>query len=235
MPSRALLFMFALLLAWPAAGAAAEEALPPARIRIDQLIGETQKTSSSTEIVDMVWWIPSQFWAAALAKDEGVPEASRREILELFDKYTVVAAVHGRIGSFGVSGFTSEAEVRKSLRLVDAEGTEHAPLAEDRLDPRLMVVTQILRPMLANTIGQMGSNLNFYAFPARRKDGRPVADPLCQGRLTVHMMGNEYAFRLPLGSLLPPRHDPQTGEVFPGSYRFNPYTGTALDTVPAGH
>jgi len=33
-------------------------------------------------------------------------------------------------------------------------------------------------------------------------------------------------------SLRVPRRDPSTGEVFPGSYRFNPYTGTERKAEP---
>jgi hypothetical protein len=39
-------------------------------------------------------------------------------------------------------------------------------------------------------------------------------------------------YRLPIGSILPPALDPKTGESFPGSYHFNPYTGGKLVPRP---
>lgn len=212
---------------------AAESAPARFEIKIDQLLQETQKTSPSTDTVDLVWWIPPQFWASVLADSADVPEKTRLEIEDIFAQYTVVAAVKGSIGNLGVDKFVSDDEMRAQLRLVDPYGTSHAPLAADELDSRLTAMVQVLKPLMANVVGQMGTNLNFYAFPAKTQDGRPVADPLGAGKLTVKLGADEYAFRLPLGSLLPPRHDPASGEVFPGSYHYNPYTGAALQVTNA--
>lgn len=216
-----------------AAVRAAESAPANFDVQIDQLLRETQKTSPSTDTVDLVWWIPPQFWASVLADNADVPDKTRAEIQEIFAQYTVVAAVKGSIGNFGVDKFTSDEEMRAQLRLVDPQGTSYAPIAADKLDSRLVVMVQILKPLMANVVGQMGTNLNFYAFPAKAQDGKPVADPLGTGKLTIKLGSEEYAFRLPLGSLLPPRHDPASGEAFPGSYRYNPYTGAALQVTPA--
>lgn len=212
---------------------AAESAPANFEIKIDQLLRETQKTSPSTDTVDLVWWIPPQFWASVLASNADVPDKTRAEIVEIFAKYTVVAAVKGSIGNFGVDKFSSDDEMRAQLRLVDPHGNSYAPIAADKLDSRLVVMVQILKPLMANVVGQMGTNLNFYAFPAKTEDGKPVADPFGDGKLAIKLGSEEYIFRLPLGSLLPPRHDPASGEVFPGSYRYNPYTGAALQLTPA--
>ena len=212
---------------------AAEPAPAKVEIKIDQLLRETQQTSPSTDTVDLVWWIPPQFWASVLADNADVPDTTRAEIEEIFGQYTVIAAVKGNLGNFGVDKFVSDDDMRTQLRLVDPYGVSHSPIAADKLDSRLTVMVQILKPLMANVVGQMGTNLNFYAFPAKTQDGRPVADPLGTGQLTVKLGTEDYAFRLPLGSLLPPRHDPASGEAFPGSYRYNPYTGAALQVTPA--
>ena len=34
---------------------------------------------------------------------------------------------------------------------------------------------------------------------------------------------------IPLGSLLPPKYDSETGEKFPGNYNYNPFTGIRLN------
>jgi hypothetical protein len=44
----------------------------------------------------------------------------------------------------------------------------------------------------------------------------------------VVLAGTEFKFRLPLGSLLPPKFDPNTHEKFPGNYIYSPYTGSKL-------
>src|SRR5688572_18505720 len=119
---------------------AAETAPAKFEIRIDELLRETQKTSPSTDTVDLVWWIPPQFWASVLADNADVTDKTRAEIEEIFAQYTVIAAVKGSIGNFGVDKFTSDDEMRAQLRLVDPHGTSHAPIAADKLDSRLVVM-----------------------------------------------------------------------------------------------
>ena len=50
----------------------------------------------------------------------------------------------------------------------------------------------------------------------------------CPASCRVRLGKKKYDYRLPLGSVLAPRYDPDTGEQFPGNYFFNPYTGTKL-------
>jgi hypothetical protein len=58
-----------------------------------------------------------------------------------------------------------------------------------------------------------------------------MVEPLGKGKMVVRLDGEDYDFRLPLDALLVPSQDPKTLEQFPGSYRFNPYTGAALRTT----
>jgi hypothetical protein len=233
-PSRFTALLFTLLALAPVAHAA-RDPLPPDQIKLDQLVRDTQRSSSATKVLDLVWWIPPQFWSAALSQDTNTSPAVRNEITELFGKYTVVAAVRGDLGTFGVQKYATEAELRDVLQLVDAGGTRYLPLPDDKVDQRLNTLIQMLKPMFSSMLGQMGDNVNFYAFPARTPAGKLLADPMGDGNLVVRMSGEDYLFRLPLGSLLQPRRDAATGEVFPGSYQFNPYTGATLETAAAPH
>lgn len=219
------------LLALAPALAGAADTLAPEKVRVNELLQDTQRASPSMGDVDLVWWIPPQFWDASLAQNGDTPEAERRAIVALFEQYTVVAVVDGRLGVLGVDGFASAEEVRKSLRIVDPDGGIHTPLEDKALSPQFVAITAFLKPILANVIGEMGNNLHFFAFPARTADGRPVADPLGKGHFTVRLHDREFRYRLPLGSLLVPQRDAATGEEFPGSYRFNPYTGAELAPV----
>jgi hypothetical protein len=90
-----------------------------------------------------------------------------------------------------------------------------------------------MRPLLANMMGAMGQHMEFLVFPNTDKDGHLLADPRHDGSLTLHLGQVAMRYRLPIGSILPPALDPKTGESFPGSYHFNPYTGGALVQRPA--
>lgn len=225
-------FGLALLLLLPASNAAFAGAAPtplaPAQVKVNELTQDLQRTSQSAESLDLIWWIPAEFWDVALSNEKDMDEKTRREFADLFRSYTVIAAVKGTIGSFGVSSFESEAELRAQLHVRDASGKQYAPIAVDKMDRRLTMLIQIMRPMFKNLLGEMGDNLQFYAFPGKGSDGKRLADPLGTGSFTVNLDAENYAYRLPLGSLLVPSRDAKTGEVFPGSYRFNPYTGGEL-------
>jgi hypothetical protein len=213
----------------PAAFADAHAPLRPDQVKINELLGETQKSSPSTKVIDLVWWIPPQFWAAALANEKDGD--FRKEVDDIFSKYTVVAVVRGDLGSLGVNRYATEPELRQGLTFTGSDGAVRQPLPADKVDPRLDTLIQMLKPMFSSMLGQMGSNVNFFVFPAKDETGKPLADPLGKGSLTVTMAGQPYVFRLPLGSLLKPQQDPASGEIFPGSYEFNPYTGAALQSV----
>jgi hypothetical protein len=219
----------------PASHAAqpAEPAAPAFTYRIEQILADTQKTSPNSKRVDLVWWMPAEFWIAASAGRDNVSEADKAEIVRLFRDNTVVGAIVGDLGTFGVDKFRSESELREQMRLVDPSGNVYAPIASNKVDKRLTLMLQMMRPMLANVAGEMGTNLNFFVFPAKAKDGKLVADPRADGKLVVKIAETEYKFRLPLGSLMPPRVDNATGEEFPGTYHFNPYTGAPLQSAGA--
>ncbi|MDI9239223.1 hypothetical protein QLQ15_09900 [Lysobacter sp. LF1] len=218
-----------LLLSWSLSALAADpKPLPPERIQINQLTNETQQTSSSRETVDLVWWLPSQFWLASARNDD---RSAMTQIAGLFDQYTVVAAVNGKIGTLGIDKFMDENELREAIRLRGADGKEYTPIDPGKLDPKVTMVFGVLKPVLGSMIGQLGNNLHFFVFPAKGKDGKPLADPLAPGKVSVQLGQARYDFTTPLGSLLTPQRDPRTGQTFPGSYRFNPYTGSQLEPL----
>ncbi|GAB3358311.1 hypothetical protein [Lysobacter tyrosinilyticus] len=219
-----------LLLTFQHAALAADNAtaLPPESVKVNELTQDLQRSSQNSESLDLVWWIPAEFWDVVMADEKETGEKTRREFGDLFRSYTIVAAVKGKIGSFGVSDFESESDLRAKLRILDASGKSHEPIAAAKVDRRLTMLIQVMRPMFKNLLGEMGDNMQFYVFPGKGSDGKRLADPLSNGTFRVNLGDESYSYRLPLGSLLVPRRDPSTGEVFPGSYRFNPYTGTEL-------
>jgi len=203
------------------------------------LILETQKKSDVVGELAFVWWLPEQFWRAAWSSGPNpVAEARMDQLLAIVRRYTIVGVVNGRMGPMGGATFMSEDEVRSTVTIKDAAGTSYVPLAEASIDPDLKNLLQILKPMFTNIAGPIGQNINFLVFPSKSDGGRPVADATSHGALYVLVGEREFKYDLPLVSLLPPKIDPDTGQKFPGNYRFNPYTGrelgTASPTKPSG-
>lgn len=233
--SRLVALAMAALLAfsWPVQ-AASENVLPPAQVKFGDLIRDLQRIDSPGNQLEMVWWMPPQYLEASFAQSQNasIDAKTARQFIDLFTRYTVVAAVRGEVGGLGMDSYASEEELRSKLKILDSAGQSYTPVPADKLDPKMSLIISILRPMFKQMIGELGNNLQIFVFPGKRPDGGPVADALGNGQFLVQLGDNQHRFRLPVASLLKPRVDPASGDSFPGSYNFNPYTGSALQAAP---
>ncbi len=210
----------AFLLAWilPAA----------AQVDLGRLISDTQRSRQEGGRLTLVWWIPNEYWAESNRGDPNVSAQQVKQLLSVVERYVLVAVIDGEISPLGGVRARSYDEIAKGIQLIAPGGARFPPLGLDQLSPDMRTFLQVMKPLLANMLGQMGKGLEFVAFDGRRPDGARLIDPRREERFTVAYNGFNYDWRLPLGSLLTPLRDPKTGETFPGSYRFNPYTGDRL-------
>jgi hypothetical protein len=102
-----------------------------------------------------------------------------------------------------------------------------SPLAPDAVKPMAQAIMAGFKPGIAGMLGSFGQGIEIIMYPGR-KDGKLLLDPLQPGGFKYTLFDQTFTWRLPLGSLLPPLHDPKTGEEFPGNYLYNPFTGTKL-------
>jgi len=58
--------------------------------------------------------------------------------------------------------------------------------------------------------------------------GRRIADAKEEGSFAVLIGEKKYRWKLPLGSLLPPKTCAECGEELSGAFKFCPYEGTKL-------
>jgi len=86
----------------------------------------------------------------------------------------------------------------------------------------------MIKPVIANTLGPLGQNMHFLLFPAKDKNGQNIAEAKKEGAFSVKLGEREFKWRLPLGSLLPPKICPKCGEKLSGAYNYCPYDGTPL-------
>lgn len=204
-------------------------------IDMHAVVQETQQMSQGSGDMTLVWWLPEQFWEASMAQNPDVSRAQVDEFVKTVRPYTMIAVVDGQIGAFAGVTYKSDQVIRSTVFLRDAQGESYAPIAESAINPDTRNLLQMLKPVIANMLGPMGENMHFLLFPAVDKQGRPLADPTKAGAFQVAVGEKTFSYRLPLGSVLPPKFDPGTRERFPGNYNFNPYTGGKLTvTPPAG-
>lgn len=207
-------------------------AAPPS-VDINDLVRDTQRMTNDPKDMTFVWWLPEQFWAISLAQDGSMGDAQIAEFLAVVRPYLMLGIVAGRMGAFGGVTYSSEEAMRSDLALVDGNGVRHLPLPTDAIDANTRNLLAMMKPILANMLGEMGQNLHFVVFNAEDAQGNTIADATTPGRFTVLVNGQSINYELPLGSVLPPRFDPATGERFPGNYKFSPFSGaTLVDTPP---
>jgi hypothetical protein len=198
------------------------------KVELNALIQETQKMGNEPNSMMLVWWIPEEFWEVAMAQDPTVTPEAAQQLRDAVKPYVLVAVVDGKIGPFGGATYQPEPQVRASLSIKDNAGNSYTPLPDNQISGDVRNLLAVIRPMLANMIGPMGENMNFYAFNANDAQGKRIADPRSEGKFTVIVRDQEMAYRLPLGSLLPRQTCPKCSESLTGSFKFCPYDGTKL-------
>jgi hypothetical protein len=225
-PLLAVVVLLAAAAAAHAAGPA--KVLPFKRVDCDELIGETQRGSPDPDRLLVVWWIPCEFWQVAWTQDPDLSEQETKDLVEVVKPYTLVAVVDGRLGPLGGATYRSKESLRDTLSIRGTDGQRHEALAESKLPDDLTNLLGALAPIMSNLIGKLGENMSFFVFPARDAQGNRTDDPTSKGRFTVGLGSEEYAWRLPLASLLEKKTCPKCGERLNGAYEFCPWDGAKL-------
>jgi hypothetical protein len=179
----------------------------------------------------MTMWMPEEFWRASFKNGGGLTDQGIAQYIAVIHPYTLVAVLDAQRGITAFR-YTDMDTIVSEVTIEDAHGTTYSPLPLDSVAEDMKNLIQIMRPLLSNMMGAVGQHMEILVFPSMDKAGQLIADPKKEGSLTVHLGDIALRYRLPLGSILPPSLDPKTGESFPGSYHFNPYTGSKLVQRP---
>ena len=84
-------------------------------VNVLDLTAETQAHSDAQGGMDMVWWIPIEFWAAAFGQDASMTELLRDEMLAALRPYSILAVVQANFSSFGAPKFLERDQIRDGL------------------------------------------------------------------------------------------------------------------------
>ena len=197
---------------------------------IQSLINDTQRIVQKDKTLNLVWWIPVEYWEVSLKEDKTLTEEQIKGFVEALEDYTTFAVVVGESGVFGGMKFEPRDQILKNTELKVGEETLR-PLNKEDMNADAQAFFTMMKPLMAQMLGQFGRGMEFVAYP-NKKNGKLIIDPKLQGGFTYTCYDNKHKWRLPLGSLLPPMIDETSGEVFPGNYNFNPFTGAKLIRKP---
>jgi hypothetical protein len=194
---------------------------------VEEVVRDTQRTSIEGDTFSLVWWIPEQFWDESLKSNPGVPQAMRAQITSVMGEYNIVALLRASTAAGVMGDVKPRDELVKNTR-VEIAGKPVEPLQAEQIAPAAAALLSQVKPMVAASLGQMGQGMEFVVYPGK-VDGKRLVDAGQPGSLAITFYGKKHQWRLPLGSLLPPKVDRKTGEDFPGNYLYNPFTGDRLD------
>ncbi len=197
------------------------------KVSIDKLITETQYSSDSTESIDLIWWLPTEYWSVVFSQDKTVPKEESEVIINLLEKYVTVIVVKGKVGLFGGITYASKDSIQSSLTVKYKQNKLHLE-DEKNYNPDLLNFLSVIKPMMENMLGPMGQNMQVFLFkdPGFKKI-LPI-DTYSSEKLYFSLDSFEKEVELPLSALLEEKMCKKCKRMHSGKWSFCPYDGTEL-------
>ena len=192
-------------------------------IDLIEMVQDLQQLTKTEQSMKMVWWIPALYWEVALQDKPQIPEEAVEDLITNLEDYHIFAAFHADIGIFGMNYKDS-----LNVSFIDSDGNTYAPISEDKLSDETINVINTLKPTLANMIGKLGEEMQYFVFPSKNKKGKYIADPLNEGNFKVALDGEDFKWRLPLASVVPKKICPTDQEEMNGAWKYCPWHGKEL-------
>ena len=197
-------------------------------VNIDQLITETQLSNGDPDDMNLVWWIPIEFWKAVFESEPSMTQDQINETIEVLKPYSMFAIVLGKIGPFGGVTYTKVGEIKQNLVLIDRNQKEYKPIEFEELNSDTQILVSSFKPILEHMLGEMGENVHFFVFPDYDKTSTRISNPKIDGEVAIRALDIEYVWKTPLGSLLAPKKCPVDGKILNGAWMFCPWHGVKL-------
>jgi hypothetical protein len=198
------------------------------KIDIDALVYETQKMSQAAKEMTLVWWIPEEIWRGSLEQNPNITVDRTEEFLKVLRRYMIIVVIDGEVGVFGGITYKPRTTIENNIQVIDRQGTYYRPFSDEKIDASIKNFLLLMKPLLANMLGPLGENSHFFLFPAKNEKGEDIAVAKREGAFSVKLDKREFKWRLPLGSLLPPKVCPVDGEKLNGAWKFCPWHGVEL-------
>jgi len=199
------------------------------KIDLNTLFEQACKKSPQAGQNTFVWWFPRQWWQANLAQYPVVQKEDLPRVLKLLEANNMIFAVRSQeTGEYGALIYKDKEEIRKTLRLKDAQGNIYKPLADEEVNLEVRNFLNKMRPALAERVVALGQDIYFFVFPGKNDAGEEIALAKNPGRFSVSLADEEFSWQLPLPALFPPKACPLCKRELKSDYRYCPYDGTRL-------
>jgi hypothetical protein len=190
-----------------------------------QATNELFRSVSGPQMEGLAFVFPPEYWDVLAAANGGQVDAER---LRAVKSFIYVGVVEAEGTSTGQPAFRTEAQIRRDLKLVDARGRGHRPLAPDSMDAGLEELVRRIEHNASAQLGEVGLHVHIFAFRTADGDSTPIVQPELEGSLAVESGAARYEWQLPLASLVPPAVCPEGGETVLGGAKYCPLHGVEL-------
>ncbi|MFO1193585.1 MAG: hypothetical protein U1F00_15680 [Rhodoferax sp.] len=190
------------------------------------LIRELSVQKITDKAFKLAFWLPPEFF---LNLSQKMSPAQVRQLQTMLMGHAVFFVAEGEMGLVGMGGFKTRTDLLQSTSLVVNDGARISPAPDSAIHPDLRMFLEMMKPVMKGQLGNFGDAMEAIVFRIPLTAGQDILlSGGSKGRIRIAISGEEFAWRLPLGSLLPPAMDSETGEQFPGNFLFNPFTGRKL-------
>ena len=197
---------------------------------VTELIKETQKAikiADGGEVI-FIWWTPTEYWELSFKNDPYVTSSFVNKFMQIMESYSIFAMHHGKMSPLGSITSKSKEEITNKISITLEDSTQLYPLSENEITEDIKNYMMFIKPWFSKVLGNIGDGTEFIVFNNRKSYNKLYIDPKTRNSFSVNYDSLSFTWRLPLGSLLPNKFDPETKETFPGNYNFNPFTGNEL-------
>lgn len=203
------------------------QAKPIEKVSFDHFNTETQFSSDDLDYMEMIWWLPTEFWKIIYANDPTISQEEIDEVVSVVDNYLIAIVIKGKIGAFGGVKYESFEDLKSHIQ-VRYRSELLSIVEKSTMDSDLQNLLSIMKPIMANMLGNMGQNLHFFVFDNPKGKNLLPVNALSNDALNFSMDGYTVDVDLPLSSLLLEKVCPQDLAELNGKWNYCPIHGKKL-------
>ena len=201
----------------------------------DKLLDETTVSAPCDDNhMNLVFWLPYEWWEALLAQDPTIPSSGKKAVLQTVKQYSIFMIVQADVSRSGVFRFYTKAEIAGQLDLTlmkKGAGLRKITIAK-AVDPDLKVILGEFAPIFSAAMGHLGKNTHLYIVRNVDSFGHRQIDPYSAGSLNFRLSTRngtllKTKIEMPLDSLHVPRKCPN-GKDAHITWKYCPWTGKKL-------
>ncbi len=193
------------------------------KVEIAEVIKELQVTKKSGDNMKVAIWLPTEYWAISLQDNPDVTPEVIEKIKSIFEDFILIIAV-----DVDIVGAEFKPNPAVKAELIDSNNIKHKLLKESELPGETRDMLNVLKPALANMLGNFGKNMQLLMFDATDKNGDKIAEASGEGALTLLYNGERFEWDLPFSFLMSPKKCPVDDAPMNAKWRYCPYHGNEL-------